>query len=240
MGWTKRLVFTIALGTSAWALVGCGGSSSNAGLPDPKIRFVNASPDSTSLNFFLNDDVKGANLAFGSANAAFDIVDPELYDINVRENGTSVDLDTVTRDLKSDTRTLVVSAGLEEFGIEFSKRLRLTFQDINLTAPNDGKSRLYVYHGFIRQTGFETPNIDFASPGSTPLYELKDISFGGSSMIEVDAGSQTFDVKRNGTDQVYVSSTLNLESGKIYLVLVSGVQAAVGAQAPSIRAIALN
>lgn len=232
------MVTALVLGSVVW--LGCGGSSVSTTVPDPIVRFVNASPDSTALNFFLNDDVKASALPFAGSSPPFESITPDAYDVNVKENGASLDLDTVVRTFASDEKTLVISAGLVDFGTQFSKRVRLTFTRVDLTPPNGNKSRIVWYHGFIREAGFETPNIDVASPGDTPTYVSSNIAFGGSAVMDVDAGSQTFDVKRAGVDQIYTSSTLSFTPGKTYLGLVSGVQGATGTQAPGVRYILLN
>jgi hypothetical protein len=232
---------TLAATAAVVALTGCGGGGGGgSSVPKPTIRFTNVSPDSTSLSFLFDDDVKASGLVYLASTPTFAEVSANDYDIFVTEESTGDVLDAITSTIQADKDYVIAAVGLETYGDEFEKRVRIVGTQVDLTAPNGSKARLYVLHGFNRSVGFSTPSIDFQSPGDNPQYKLTNIGFGQVQSIVVDAGSQTFEARRNGTENVYVTSTQTLDDGGIYLVIFSGIEGAVGAQAPQMTFQKLN
>lgn len=234
----------------ALALVGCGGGSGgggNKGDTKARIAYVNASPDTGSLEFQLNGDTR-ATVPFGTA-SDFESVSPKDYDVSVRAPGADDTIWSEAHTFNRDTDSIVVSVGLRTpFAdnsvppvVENDKRLVLAFSGPNRTAPNGNVARLIVVHGFVRKAGFPTPAIDVQSPGDNPAVVVAtNVGFGAFAAKDVDAGAQTLVVRQNGTQQEFVpSTTYTLGAGKIYIALVSGIEGGAGGQAPAIRLIEL-
>jgi hypothetical protein len=158
----------------------------------------------------------------------------------VHEDGVNPELDAIAASFSNDNEYLIACVGLENFGTEFLKRLRLRSLAIDLTAPNGNKSRLYVLHAFNRSTGLETPNIDLRNPGDNPQYKVENIAFGDIGTLEIDASTQTFVARRNESESVYATNTGTFVPGGIYLVIVGGLEGAVGVQEPRIEFIKIN
>src|SRR5688500_7486064 len=151
-------------------VAGCGGGGAS-NLPDPTIRVLNASPDSTLLEFLFNDVIHGSPLAYLTSSptfASYDTQDEPFVDVALRENATTMELWSEVVNLQQDKHFLFLAVGLEVFGTEFEKRLRLLAVDVNRNAPIGNKARVYVAHAYHRATGFQTPNIDFQTPGDNP------------------------------------------------------------------------
>ncbi len=231
------------LGASfALAVVGCGGSGgSGTATSKPKIRVINASPDSNPVEVqFTTVDLE-AGLAYLDTSSVFHEKKADTYDVAVFDSVTSDSLWSETTTVANDKKYLVVTYGLENYGTETIKRLRTAEFVVDLTSPVGNKAKLIVFHAFNRGVGFDTPAIDFQNPGDNPQYALANITFGGQQSITVDSGnSLTFDVRRNGTQQVYASTTPNLDAGGVYLALVSGVEGAVSPQDPRVTFFKLN
>ena len=235
----KKTVFSvIALLGTAIFLTGCGGSTSTNVLPDPVIRFINASPDST-LDAKLNEVAHATAVPYLSATAGFSTIKfiEEVdggYDCTVIVPGTENevrDAQIFTRDLSY----LWIAFGLNNNNNEQTKRLDQVFFAINREAPIGSKSHLIIFNALAEKDGQENSPIDFQSydpanpaSGDNPQYQKQALVFGAydsnKSNIDIDSGTQTFQARQNGSDAalVYAQSTFNFVPGKIYLALVSG------------------
>jgi hypothetical protein len=231
--WFALLLF------AAFFVSSCAGGGGNPE-DDPTVRVANASPDSTSLEFLLNDDVHVGPVPYLGSTPSFVSLEQDVIDIRIREVGATMELWAEVLNFANDNHFLLVAAGLENYGTEVEKRLRLVTVNVNRTAPNGNKARLYVLHGYSRQSGFQTPAIDFQTPGDNPQFEIEEIDFGTTKDVEVDSGALIFEARRTGTQNVLVSAPVTLGAGKIYLVIVSGIEGATGVQAPQISLIELQ
>lgn len=236
----RSLTAALLVGVLA-ALMGCGGKSSSSTAPDPLVRFFNGSPDSVALDLLFDDSKENKTVRIGSAvpyaAAAPNFVEVRngSNDLILKENGDPFELWAQVIDAQLDRSYLVVAFGLANFGTEFEKRARFITFDIDRTAPNGNKARIYVFHAFNRAAGLDTPAIDFQTPGENPLFRVQDIPYGTPKELTVDSGTHTLQARNKGTEFVYVQRTVTLAAGKIYLALVSGVEDGVGALAPRIE-----
>jgi len=227
LGWVVGVLVAVALG-------GCGGGSRSGdeALPDPTIKFVNASADSPQLSFSLNDAEKAASLAYLSATSGFMKVPfiSELdggYDLSCKVPGDVEDADRIANVLNRDTHYVLSATGLRDpsDGDE-EKRLRLALTPIDRVAPNGDRARLYILHAFSRSPGNETPQVTFQSPGDNPQFKVENIDFGATRDIVVDSGFQVFEARRADADgeNIYATRGVTLKSGGIYFVVIGGVQ----------------
>ena len=235
----KRILLGL-LASAGLTLSGCGGGSGGNGLPDPTIRFFNGSSDSTALNFLLDDTVEAPQLAYLGSSPNFKSVEAKVRDLRIMEDGTSVDLWSELLGLVKDKHYLVSAIGLENYGIETLKRVQTLALEIDRTAPNGSRARLIVIHGYNREAGLETPAIDLQTPGDNPQFVVRNIAYATAKLLDVDAGTWTFEARRNGTETVLVSQAATLGGGKIYAAYVLGVENAGGQQAPRIEFVELQ
>lgn len=241
----NRILSWMAIAGLGLAIAGCGGGGTNSNNePDPTVRFINGSCDTTSLEFvyFLDgvETILQAGLPYLGSSATFFDVEPEDLDLGVREVGTTEDIWNESFAMERDKDYLICTLGLKVFGAETEKRLRLLRFEIDRIAPNANKSRIYVIHGFNRSSGNQTTGIDFQNPGNNPQYKLDDLAYLTEQHIDIDSTTHTFEARRHGTESVYVSRTFAFESGKIYAVLLSGIEDGVGASAPVMEIIELQ
>lgn len=218
----------------AFALAGCGGGtrSGDEALPDPTIKFVNASADSPQLSFSMNDVEKAAALAYLSATAGFMRV-PYLsdldgaYDLSCKVPGSLEDADRIANVLNRDTHYVLSATGLRDpLDGDEEKRLRLALTPVDRVAPTGDKARLYVLHAFSRSPGNETPQLDFQTPGDNPQFIIENIDFGSTRDIVVDSGFQVFEARRADADgeNIYASTGITLKSSSIYFVVIGGIE----------------
>lgn len=221
-------------------MCGCGGGGGGGGLPDPTIRFFNGISDSTLINFLLDDDVVGPQISYLGSTPDFANQDAEQRDLRIQVDGTSVDLWSEVVTLSKDKHYLVAAFGLLNFGNENLKRARFVGIEVDRLAPNGTRARLTIFHGYNRAAGLDTPNIDFQTPGNNPQFKVTDIGYTSAKPLEVDAGNQTFEARRNGTESILVSRNITLAGGKNYAVFVLGVEGAAGIAAPRIEFVELS
>lgn len=214
------------------SLIGCGGSGSP--LPDPNYRFINLCPDA-SLDLLVNDDTEFANVAFMQDPTDFKSVKSEIKDFSIEENGSTVIIDSQTNTLAGNTDTLVLAYGLNNFGTEPEKRLRIGFQQINRIAPNGTKSRVYAMNAFNRDLGNQNYSVVFKNPGTLATITFSAVALGGVTMQEIDAGPTTLVAQRENTETEVASVTKTFEAGKIYLMVLTGTESGTGALAPTIN-----
>lgn len=223
-----------------FALAGCGGSSSTgegSNLPNPNLKFINASPDGGSLTLSLNGEVLFPNVPYLGATPGF----TSFKYISEADGGYDAILiptdggEEIDRDYKIFDRgsnQLAIALGLRFPGDDLFKRLRVSYGSVDRTRPVGGKSRLLVLHALSEPPGTDTPAITFTNPGKNPLVSVDNIDFGMSKKADVDAGTFTFQAKRADVtgDTIYVEQQLTFAPGAIYLVVISGI---VGASDPA-------
>jgi hypothetical protein len=224
-----------ALAAAAIFAAGCGGNGGTTAQDNAYVRFINASPDSTALNFFIDDTRLGTNVAYLGTSPSFARVDAGERDATVLEQGGTQELAAIVIDLAKDEQNIVTAIGLRDFGTENEKRLRLVPFGVNRTAPTGNKSQLYIIHAFMKPAGQDTPNLDFRNPGNNPQFQLTGIAFGTTRELLVDSGPQTFTARFSGGEQEYMTETLQLAPGSIHFVVLSGIEGGVGAQAPKMQ-----
>lgn len=230
---------------AAICVAGCGGATSGVVvLPDPVIRFINVSPNSTGMNMLLNDTLIGNNVPYLGSSASFASIEQGDYDVIVQEKSdlTGETQAIEVRQMNRDQDFIGFACGLvTPPNGELDKRLRCAPNTFNRTRPNGDKARLIVFHAYIGAPGIDTPNLDFQNPGDTPRFQTTDIGFGEGRELTVDAGADTFVARRNGTEfEVTPQKTFTFGGGKIYAAIITGVEDAAGNMAPKIVYIELQ
>lgn len=230
----RSKIFAIAGLSLGLLFAGCGGAGGSDPSTFPTLIFVNASADTTALDLWLNETALATDFQYLEANADFVpfefLSDDEgAYDVVTQDTGTAEVYDSQNLVFPRDTHTIIVALGMQNFGTEFLKRLQSVFVPIDRTAPNGNKAKLFVVHGFVREAGFSTPQIEFQNPGDNPQFFTPAIDFGSFEEITVDSGMMDWVAIREGSGGtgsavVYASTTETLDPGSIYLVLVSGIE----------------
>jgi hypothetical protein len=235
----KRLIFGVL---GAIALFGCGGGGGGNGSANARVAYVNASPDSTNLAFDLNNDTKAATVPFGVA-TAFGSVKPGDYDVSIRPSTSAGILWSEAQTFASGKDYLTMAVGLSNPDLtqetEREKRLVVAVSTLDRTPPTGSRTRLVVVNAFVRKSGFSSSSIDFRTTETPPVINSTGIAFGSATTIDVDSGTQNFEVRQSGTDQVFTQGTGVLDPGSVYVALVSGQEGAVDAAVPAIRFIKL-
>ena len=181
-----KLFYVAVITTVLGSLCGCGGGSAtlSSALTTAHLRFINSSPDSTSLNFALNNTVRAKGLAYLGTTPTFQNFTPATYDISATEASATQALADDADAVAANTSYLVIGYGLENFtrpfGPEVAKRFDVTPVSWTYSVPNGNKARIIVFAGFIQQFGYDTPAIDFQD-GANPQFPLTNIAFGSTA-----------------------------------------------------------
>jgi hypothetical protein len=235
----KRLILGVL---GAMALFGCGGGGGGNGAGNARVAYINASPDSTNLAFDLNDDTKAASVPFGTA-TAFSSVKPGDYDVSIRPTSSAQILWSEAETLSAGQSYLALAIGLSNPDFtqdtEREKRVVISLDSVNRTAPTGSRARLVIVNAFVRKSGFASSSIDFRSTETPPVINSTGIDFGTANSIDVDSGAQTFEIRDTDSDQVFTQGTATLDPGSVYVALVSGIEGSVDPSAPAIRFIKL-
>ena len=244
----NKTIFTVL---GALALFGCGGGGGNGGggsSSRTRVAYVNASPDAPRLDFLRDGSSAKSGVAYGEA-SEFSAVAATDADFSVRASDDAQDLWSETATFEADSSNLVVAVGLRTPPTDDTvtppapnllKRLVLSFGAVDRIAPPSGRARIIVLNALVRQAGFPTPPIDFRDPATPSAISAGNLAFGAFSVQNVNAGVQAVQVRQTNTSQIFATSSLTLESGRVYLALVSGLEGAPDpALAPQIRLIPL-
>lgn len=230
---------TLLLISSLVLFLGCGGSSGGSGTPDPMVRFYNGCSDSGPLDFYINDD-NLATLGFDAASAAFEDVNPDELDVILNSAGLQDQIDALLFQFLKDRDYIICALGLENYGSEPLKRLRLVIQEVNRKFINGNTARLIIFHGYNRETGFETPSVDFQNPGSNPQFKVTDIGFATAKTSTITSGAQNFEVRTAGTEDVIMTVSKTLDAGKTYAVFILGQENGTGDFTPKVTFVELE
>lgn len=229
----RRLLPLVSFG-AALLLAGCGGSGTDSSLaPDPLVMFLNFSPDSQPTDFYVDGELKGNDVTYLTPAAGFSFIEPGDSDCTIAPNvGDEFWSEAVA--FNRDESYIIANFGLENFGTENLKRMRIAVFRTDRTSQNNS-ARIFIVHAYNRAVDFQTPALDFQNPGNNPQYKKDGITFGNRVDLVVDAGTYTFVARRAGTESEITPEVTKLfESGKIYLAVVSGIEGEVGARAPKI------
>lgn len=243
----KRILSILVAGAALSLLGGCMGSTNNnsGNLPDPTVRFVNGSPATTGVDFYLNDALYSSRAYLGSSANFQDLEFIEQvdggYDAAIRSTGGTLDLDRQAPDppiFNRNTHNLMIAFGLPNPGGEILKRSQLMIMSIDRAAPVGNKSRLYIFNGMQRATGFENASmtlqtIEPGNPSSidNPQFKRENVQYGDNTdnnPLQIDSGSLTWIARLGDVDAVneFARTTFTFGAGKIYLALITGQEGA--------------
>lgn len=222
------LIVLILAGLSA----GCGGGQTQVKIYH---RFTNVVPDVATADYYVNDSIHTPALAYLLSSTWVKLEDNENWTFyDAFEGGTQNVLDSIAVQKQNKTSTHVFALGFKTPGAQ-QPGVRLVPVTVQRTTPGGSNARLIWIHGYMRAAGTQTPNVDIYRTGKIAP-EIEDIGFGQTRVGFLAAGTYTIDVRIAGAQFGNLFSTTNvvLEAGKVYIVLLKGVEGEVGPLAPAV------
>lgn len=233
---TRRFFWIALAGLLASAGCGGGGGGLSSGDSDPTFIYVNGSPDAGPIDFYVDSKRKASGIPYGARSDQPSEMDSGDYDFEIRLAGGIESHDTIGSISEVNKHYLVGAFGKLAFGDDAMQRLRVQAWQFDRTVPNGDKARLLVANGLVPMPGFEPPPIDFQD-GTLPQFKFNDVPFGDIQSQLVDSGTFTFDARTDNAEAVFVSKSLTLERGKVYIALVTGIEGETAPQEPRITLI---
>lgn len=221
----RRSYFRVACASLAAAfIVACGGGGTQFVAEGPEIRFVNASPNSAAMTFWMDLVRMGLSIPYLGSTPSFIEVESGDKDIVAAEDSTPESEVRIVQVLADDVDYLVVAYGLvTPPNTELDKRLNLAVLTVDRQAASDSQARVIVFNAYNAALGAGNPSIDFRNPGDTPAVNVPNISYGASQTTIIDAGSQTFQARFASEEGVLAGpETFTIEGGRTYLAVVTG------------------
>lgn len=209
---------------AAVVIAACGGGGTKFAVEGPELRFVNASPNSSAMTFFLDVSRMGSSLPYLGSTASFIEVDSGDKDIVAVEDSTPESEVRIAQVLADDVDYLVLAYGLvTPPNTELDKRLSLAVLNVDRQAASDSQARVIVFNAYVAALGAGNPSIDFRNPGDTPAVNVQNITYGSSQTTIIDAGIQTFQARFAAEEGVLAGpQTFTVEGGRTYLAVVTG------------------
>ncbi|KAA0229125.1 MAG: DUF4397 domain-containing protein [Armatimonadetes bacterium ATM1] len=232
-----RLTRRIFLLSSAFFLTwisGCGGSVQDV----LKIffRYTNAVPDLAGTDFFVDDSLNQANVAYQASMADFAELENREREVffDAFEAGTSNLLDSILVEKRDEISFHVFAVGLGS-PTGFQEPARLIAPEVTRTRPTGSNARIIWVHGYNRKPSAQTPSVDIFRSGA--LNEIVDgLEFAATRSINLAAGTYDFTVRIDGLEEseLITKTGVSIVAGKIYVALLCGEEDTVGPTAPDI------
>jgi hypothetical protein len=227
---TSALLLSAALLAS---LYGCSGGGQT--LANYFYRFTNSIPDLAGVDWFLDDNLETSNQAYLQSSSYVEVVNEEtLAFFDAFEAGTQNVIDAVVIQKEDEMSSHLFTLGLRTPGSQ-QPAARILHARITRTTPPGSNARIIFVHGYARAAGVQTPAVDIYRTGRISA-ELENLGFGDAQEGQLAAGSYDFTVRIAGTQQgsLIVRNGLVLEAGKIYILLLKGIEGQGGLLTPDI------
>lgn len=216
-------------------IAGCGGGGNQEdrffyritnGIPllNGGIDFVvDKKTEATALLYDSDTDYVEVNL--DETNIFFDIVD----------SATGEFLDSLVVEKQDEQSLHLFAVGIKDGPNTLQPLAQIAPVIVNRTTPQ-GNVRIVFVHGYCRKAGTQTPNVDLIRSGQIQPV-VSDLEFAGSSTFVLPAGEYTLTARYAGliSGEFLESPVLNLEAGKVYIVLLEGIEDQADPYEPKFR-----
>jgi|SRR5688572_19277695 len=226
----------LAAGAAAvLVLVGCGGGGSE----DDKFfyRFSNAVPLlANGVDFLVDKKIEATAVQY---DASTDYVETDIEKNNVffdvMDNATGEFLDSIVWEKEDEQNLHLFAVGIKNGPVTLQPPAQIAPVLVNRTTPQ-GNVRIVFVHGYCRKSGTQTPNVDLLRSGQIQPV-IADLPFADSQTFVLPAGTFTLTARYAGliSGEFLISDPIDFVAGRIYIVLLEGVEDAATPFNPKFR-----
>ena len=216
------------------AAIGCGGGKIST---DFFVRFTNNVvdlPGGVDLN--LNQEPYAVSVGYGGSTPDYDnlTTGQELYFFDLFRAGTQNIVDSLAEIPRQKQSHHIVAIGAANAGAQ-QPLARMVPVNVNRNRPGGNNARLIVLHGFVR-TGRQSPNVDVLRSGKIAP-EISDLPFADFKEFLLAGGTYNFEVRIAGlmSGTLFTKTGVTVEGGKVYLVVIRGIEGGSGVFAPDLQ-----
>lgn len=219
------------------AAFGCGGGGGEV-TGDFFLRFTNNVvdlPGGVDLN--LDQEPYAVNLGYGGSTPTYDNLTTreDLHFLDLYRAGTRNIVDSLVEVPRLDQSHHIVAIGAADAGAQ-QPLARMVVVNVNRNRPSSNNARLVVLNGFVRIPGRQSPNVDLLRSGRIAP-EIADLAFGDFKEFLLAAGTYDFEVRIAGlmSGTLFTKNGVTVEGGKVYLVVIRGLEGETGVFAPDLQ-----
>jgi hypothetical protein len=233
----KNWLARTAVCASVAVAIGCGGGGGEV-TRDFFLRFTNNVVDLPGgVDVLLDQEPYAMGLGYGGSTPGYQNLTTEknLYFFDLYRAGTQNLVDSWAEIPRADESHHLVAIGAADAGPE-QPLARILAVKVNRIRPTGNNARLLVVNGFVRQPGRQTPKIDLIRSGKIQP-EIEDLEFAKAAEFLLAAGTYDFEVRIAGLQSgtLFTKTGVTIEGGKIYFVVIRGLEGAGGVFAPDLQ-----
>lgn len=233
----KHGLIRLAAAGVCLAAIGCGGGGGVIST-DFFVRFTNNVVDLPGgVDVFVNQEPYAVSLGYGGSTPDYDnlTTEEEIYIFDLFRAGTQNIIDSWAEIPRERQSHHLVAIGAADAGSQ-QPLARIVAITVNRNRPSGTNARLIVVHGFVREPGRQSPKIDLLRSGKISP-EVSDLAFADTQTFLLAAGTYDFEVRIAGlmSGTLFTKPGVAVEGGKVYLVVIRGVEGGSGVFAPDIQ-----
>lgn len=168
-----------------------------------------------------------------------DFVETRIEKINVffdiKDSATGEFLDAIVWEMQDEQDLHLFAVGIKNGPVTLQPPAQLASVLVNRSTPQ-GNVRIVFVHGYCRKAGTQTPNVDLLRSGQIQPV-ISDLAFADSQTFVLPGGTFTLTARYAGlqSGEFLVSEPFNFQAGRIYIVLLEGVEDAATPYEPKFR-----
>ncbi|GIV03868.1 MAG: hypothetical protein KatS3mg015_2698 [Fimbriimonadales bacterium] len=233
----KKWLARTAVCASVAIAIGCGGGGGEV-TRDFFLRFTNNVVDLPGgVDVFMDQEPFALGLGYGASTPTYQnlTTEKDLHFFDLYRAGTQNLVDAWAEIPRADQSHHLVAIGAASPGPQ-QPAARILAVTVNRIRPTGTNARLLVVNAFVREPGKATPKVDLLRSGKIEP-EIAELEFAKAGEFLLAAGTYDFEVRIAGLQSgtLFTKTGVTIEAGKIYFVLIRGLEGAAGVFAPDIQ-----
>jgi hypothetical protein len=188
------------------------------------------------VDFWVDKEPEAVGVAYDTST---DYVETDIEKVNmfldVLDNATGEFLDTIVWEKEDEQNLHIFAVGIKNGPVGLQPPAQIAPVLVNRTTPQ-GNVRIVFVNGYCRKVGTQTPNVDLLRSGQIQPV-VADLAFAGSRTFVLPGGTFTLTARYANliSGEFLVSDPIDFVAGKVYIVLLEGVEDAIAPHQPKFR-----